>query len=125
MHRSHIPAARDLHAVAYGRLGHHEQLLHAEPVDRATNTSNQPINSAAKGSTVDFAGNGFSASSTITSVKIGTTTVAITPSPPLVNAQGTFSGASFVVPSGLSVGSYTVTVTDSSGKQATAPLSIT
>ena len=92
---------------------------------KLTNTSNQPIATAARGSTVDFSGAGFSASSTITSVKVGTTTVATTPSSPLVTAQGSFSGASFVVPGGLAVGSYTVTVTDSSGKSGTAPLSVT
>ena len=95
------------------------------PAVTLTNTSSQPIASAARGSTVDFSGAGFSASSTITSVKIGTTTVATSPSSPLVNAQGNFSGASFAVPSSLTVGSYTVTVTDSSGKSGTAPLTVT
>lgn len=95
------------------------------PALSLTNTSNQPIVTAARGSTVDFSGASFSASTTITSVKIGATTVATSPPSPLVNAQGSFSGASFVVPTGLAVGSYTVTVTDSSGKSGTAPLSVT
>jgi hypothetical protein len=102
-----------------------EQPFTLDPAITLTNTSNQPITSAAPGATVDFAGAGFTASSTITSVKIKTTTVATTPATPLVNAAGSVSGVSFVVPSGMAAGSYTVTVTDSSGKQGTAPLTVT
>jgi hypothetical protein len=90
-----------------------------------TNTSSQLINSAARGSTVDFSGVGFVASGTIQTVKIGTTTVATAPATPALTAQGSVSGASFVVPTTLAVGSYTVTFTDSSGKKATAPLAVT
>ena len=90
-----------------------------------TNVSSQPINSAARGSTVDFSGLGFTASGTIKTVQIGTTTVTTSPAAPALTAQGWFNGASFVVPTTLAVGSYTVTVTDSSGKKATAPLSVT
>jgi hypothetical protein len=87
-----------------------------------TNTSNQPITSAARGATVDFSGWGFTANGTIKSVKIGTTPVTAASA---ISAQGSFSGASFVVPTTLAVGSYTVTVIDSSGKKATAPLTVT
>ena len=90
-----------------------------------TNTSSQPINSAARGSTVDFSGLGFTASGKIKTVKIGTTTVTTSPAAPALSAQGSFSGASFVVPTTLAKGSYTVTFTDSSGKKATAPLAVT
>jgi hypothetical protein len=90
-----------------------------------TNTLNQPINSAARGSTVDFSGLGFTTGGTISTVKIGTTAVTTSPSAPALSPQGSFSGASFVVPASLATGSYTVTVTDSSGKKATAPLSVT
>lgn len=90
-----------------------------------TNTSSQPIDSAARGSTVDFSGAGFVAGGTIKSVTIGTTKVTTSPTAPSLSAQGSFSGASFVVPSTIALGSNTVTITDSSGKKATAPLSIT
>jgi hypothetical protein len=89
-----------------------------------TNTSSQPINSAARGSTVDLSGVGFVASGTIQTVKIGATTVTSSPKPLALSAQGSFSGASFVVPTTLAVGTYTVTVTDSSGNKATAPLTV-
>jgi hypothetical protein len=102
-----------------------DQTFTLDPAVNLTNTSNQPITSASPGATVDLAGSGFTASSTITSVKIKTTTVATTPATPLVTASGSVSGVSFVVPSSLSAGSYTVTVTDSSGKQGTAPLTVT
>jgi hypothetical protein len=102
-----------------------DQAFTLDPAVNLTNTSSQPITSAAPGATVDLAGTGFAASSTITSVKIGSTTVATTPATPLVTASGSLSGVSFVVPSSLSAGSYTVTVTDSSGKQGTAPLAVT
>jgi hypothetical protein len=68
---------------------------------------------------------GFVSGGTIKTVKIGTTTVATAPAAPALSPQGSFSGASFVVPSGLPVGSYTVTITDSSGQKATAPLAVT
>jgi hypothetical protein len=90
-----------------------------------TNTSSQPINSAARGSTVDFSGLGFTTGGTIKTVKIGTSAVTTSPSAPALSSQGSFSGASFVVPASLATGSYTVTVTDSSGKKATAPLAVT
>ncbi len=90
-----------------------------------TNTSSQPIDSAAPGSTVDFSGVGFVAVGTIKTVKIGTTTVTTSPAAPGLSPQGSFSGASFVVPSSMAAGNYTVTVTDSSGKKATAPLAVT
>ena len=94
------------------------------PETNLFNPSSQQINSAAPGATINVTGNGFTASSTITSVKVGSTTVTTSPSPPLVTAAGSFSGTSFVVPS-LAAGAYTVKVTDSSGKAATATLTIT
>jgi hypothetical protein len=100
------------------------QAFTLDPAVNLTNTSNQPITSAAPGATVDLAGSAFTASSTITSVKIGSTTVATTPATPLVTSTGSLSGVSFVVPSSMASGSYTVTVTDSSGKQGTAPLAV-
>jgi hypothetical protein len=90
-----------------------------------TNTSSQPISSAMRGSTVDFSGVGFIASGTVKTVTIGATTVTTSPAVPALSAQGLFSGASFVVPATLAVGSYTVTVTDSSGNKATAALGVT
>lgn len=101
-----------------------DQSFTLDPAIELSNTSDQPITSAAPGATVDLAGTGFTASSTITSVKVKSTTVATTPSTPLVTASGALSGVSFVLPSSLGAGSYTVTVTDSSGKQGTAPLTV-
>jgi hypothetical protein len=58
-------------------------------------------------------------------VKLGNTTLTMAPATPFgLSAQGSFSGESFVVPN-VAVGSYTVTVTDSGGKTATAPLNVT
>ena len=102
-----------------------DSALALNPGVTLTNTSSQPIDSAARGSTVDFAGVGFIAGGTIKTVKIGTTTVSTSPAAPGLNPEGSFSGASFVVPSSLAPGSYTVTITDSSGKKATAPLAVT
>ena len=94
------------------------------PAISLTNTSSQPIASAAPGTTVDLSGTGFTASSTITKLAFGTTSVPISPAAPATSAAGAFSGESFKVPS-LTPGTYTVTATDGSAKHGSVSFKIT
>ena len=57
-------------------------------------------------------------------MRLGATAVTTTPAAPAVSAQGSFSGASFVVPAAFAVGSTTVTVKDSANKSATFSLTV-
>jgi hypothetical protein len=95
------------------------------PAITLDNTSGQQISSAAPGATIDLSGAGFTASTTISSVKVGTHSVTTTPSPILASSSGSFSGASFVLPASLAAGTYTVTATDASGKVGTTTLTVT
>ena len=83
----------------------------------ATSTGGS-IGSVARGQTVFLAGTGFTAGSTIPSVKVGSTTVATSPASPALSTQGSFSGATFTVPTTGSAGVATVTVTDAANRSA-------
>ena len=89
-----------------------------------TNTNSQPAASAAPGATLNLAGSGFTASSIITSAKVGTTAVTLTPASPPTSTNGSFSGVTFVVPA-IAAGTYVVTVKDASANVATVQLIVT
>jgi hypothetical protein len=89
-----------------------------------TNSSSQPAASAAPGATLNLAGSGFTASSIITSVKVGTAAVTLTPASPPTSTNGSFSGVTFVVPA-IAAGTYVVTVKDASANVATVQLIVT
>ena len=89
-----------------------------------TNTSFQPAASAAPGDTLNLSGSGFAASSIITSVKVGSTSVTLTPTSPPTLTSGSFSGVTFVVPA-IAAGTYVVTVEDASANAATVQLIVT
>ena len=74
--------------------------------------------------TLDLAGSGFTASSIITSVKVGGTAVTPTPASPPTSTNGSFSGVTFVVPA-IAAGTYVVTVKDASANVATVQLIVT
>jgi hypothetical protein len=94
------------------------------PAISITNTSSQPIASAAPGTTVDLSGSGFTGLSTITKLAFGTTTVPITPASPATSATGSFAGESFTVPN-ITPGTYTVTGTDAAGKHGSVTFTVT
>jgi hypothetical protein len=94
------------------------------PSIRLTTTSSVPAGSAAPGTTLDLAGYGFAAGSIISSVKVGSTGVTLTPTSPATNGSGAFSGVSFVVPS-IAAGTYVVTVKDAGSNTATVQLVVT
>jgi hypothetical protein len=80
--------------------------------------------SAAPGGTVYLVGYGFAASSSISSVTIGSTAVTFTDG---TNSSGTFSSnpKSFVVPVSITAGTYTLTVKDAFNNTATESFTVT
>ena len=93
------------------------------PAIALTNTGSRAIVSAAPGTTVDLSGTGFTASSMITKLAFGSTTVAITLPSPATSTTGVFSGGSFTVPS-ITPGTYTVTATDAAGQKGTVTFEV-
>ena len=67
--------------------------------------------SGAVGTTVTVSGSSFGASKTIT-IKFDSTTVTTNPATITTTASGLFSSATFVVPSGVTAGSHTVSASD-------------
>jgi hypothetical protein len=87
-----------------------------------TNGSGQPLAGATVGTAVTLAGFGFTANSTV-SAKLGTKTLNLVPSIPATNANGGFGGVTFAVPN-ITVGTYTLTVTDGAGKKGSAQFTV-
>jgi hypothetical protein len=87
------------------------------------NTSGQPLASGAPGTAVTLSGSGFAPSATIVKVTMGTHLIGLSP-PAITNANGSFSGAAFTVPS-IAAGVYTVTVKDIDGNAATVQFTVT
>jgi hypothetical protein len=81
------------------------------------------LSSAAPGTAATVSGSGFAPNSTISKLTIGSTVVSFTTAP-VTGATGSFTGGAFTVPA-IAAGTYTVTVTDASGNQGTAQLTVT
>jgi len=88
-----------------------------------TTTGGAPMAGGAVGDTVHLAGHAFSASSTITKVKIGTKTISTVPGIPATDSNGTFSGVVFSIPS-MTAGTYTMTVTDANSHSASVQFTV-
>jgi hypothetical protein len=93
-----------------------------DPGVTISNSSGQPLASAAPGTAAELSGSGFDANSTIVSVTFGTHVVSFSPSPQ-AGPTGSFSDAAFTIPS-LAPGVYTVTAKDAAGHSGTVIFTI-
>jgi hypothetical protein len=93
-----------------------------DPGVTISNSSGQPLATAAPGTAAELSGSGFDANSTIVSVTFGTHVVSFSPSPQ-AGSTGSFSDAAFTIPS-LAAGVYTVTAKDAAGHSGTVTFTI-
>ena len=93
-----------------------------DPGVTISNSSGQPLASAAPGTAAELSGSGFDANSTIVKVTFGTHVVSFSPSPQ-AGPTGSFSDAAFTIPS-LAPGVYTVTAKDAAGHSGAVTFTI-
>jgi len=80
-------------------------------------------NAGIGGTAVTISGSGYNPSSTVT-VKFDSTTLITSPSVVTTNTAGSFT-ATIAIPSGTSLGSHTISATDSSGRTASTIFNVT
>jgi hypothetical protein len=101
------------------------QAIVLTPAVALTNAfSNQPSHNVAAGGSLIIGGHGFTAVSTISTVKVGATVVATTPASPATDTTGAFSAVAFTVPATTAAGGTSVTATDAGSHSGSIHLTV-